>query len=199
VCFPATKSSRCWHRTGSTARPSITRAHFSSVDLTGRDFSGLDLRGIKMDHAVLSGADFSGANLQGANLIGAIAQQARFDRADLSRAHLSGTNLVSASFENTRFARVEMEFALMANAVLWGARLGEADMNGAQSLFWPEAHREAPICAGVFYRSQSSPSPNLPDTNLEDAEGLRQAQVDRAHLNIGTELPEGLTEPEYAK
>ena len=123
------------------------RANFSSVDLTGRDFSRLDLRGIKMDHAVLSGADFSGANLQGANLIGAIAQQARFDRADLSRAHLSGTNLVSASFENTRFARVEMEFALMANAVLWGARLGEADMNGAQSLFWPEPHREAPICA----------------------------------------------------
>ena len=72
-------------------------------------------------------------------------------------------------------------------------------MRGWAVLFWPEAHREAPICAGVFYRSQSSPSPNLPDTNLEDAEGLRQAQVDRAHLNIGTELPEGLTEPEYAK
>jgi len=161
------------------------RADFSSVDLTGRDFSGLNLRGVKMDHAVLRGADFSGANLRGGNLIGAIGQQACFDRADLSRARLSGANLVSTSFENARLAGVEMEFALMTNAILRGACLGEGPtcarltcavpdfavrsstrlicgMRDSAVLSWPQPHYGVPICAARIYAWQSSTAPTCP-------------------------------------
>src|SRR5215471_14485332 len=101
------------------------RANFASADLTGRDFSGLDLRGVKMDRVVLR-APISPELICGVAI--------RRDRTagvlrpcgSVPGARLSGANLVSASFENICLARTEMEFALMADAVLRGAFLGEA-------------------------------------------------------------------------
>ena len=40
---------------------------------------------------------------------------------------------------------------------------------------------------------------DLSDANLDGAEGLTQAQLDRAHCNNGTKLPTGLTGVEDAK
>jgi len=40
---------------------------------------------------------------------------------------------------------------------------------------------------------------NLSDANLEGAEGMTQAQLDRAHLNAGTRLLGGFTGVEDAK
>jgi uncharacterized protein YjbI with pentapeptide repeats len=40
---------------------------------------------------------------------------------------------------------------------------------------------------------------DLSDTNLDGAEGLTQAQLDRAHCSSGTKLPAGLTGVEDAK
>jgi uncharacterized protein YjbI with pentapeptide repeats len=39
---------------------------------------------------------------------------------------------------------------------------------------------------------------DLSDANL-DGEGLTQAQIDRARLNSGTKLPEGLTGVQHAE
>ena len=48
-----------------------------------------------------------------------------------------------------------------------------------------------PPCA--YLRLAKLAGANLSDANLEGAEGVTQAQLDRAHLNPGTKLPEDLT------
>jgi len=59
-------------------------------------------------------------------------------------------------------------------------------------LFWPEPHCEVPICAAhIYVRLSKLDGADLSDANLEGAEGITRAQLDRAHLNVGTKLREG--------
>ena len=52
---------------------------------------------------------------------------------------------------------------------------------------------------GAYLRLAKLDAADLSDTNLDGAEGLTQAQLDRAHRNSGTKLPADLTGLEDAK
>jgi hypothetical protein len=52
---------------------------------------------------------------------------------------------------------------------------------------------------GAYLRLAKLDGADLSDANLDGAEGLTQAQLDRAHCNSGTKLPAGLTGVEDAK
>jgi uncharacterized protein YjbI with pentapeptide repeats len=71
--------------------------------------------------------------------------------------------------------------ARLGGAFLVGASLRDADLRGA------------------YLRSAKLDGADLSDANLDGAEGLTQAQLNRAHCNSGTKLPAGLTGVEDGK
>ena len=100
----------------SVSTTTVSRPHFSHLDLAGADLTGanlaefdligLDLRGSNLVGAVLSEADLSwadlrGANLQRTNLEGAYLYEARLGGANLSEARLGGADLRGAAFSET--------------------------------------------------------------------------------------------------
>ena len=72
-----------------------------------------------------------------------------------------------------------------------GAFLVEASLRGADL-------RGADL-RGAYLRLAELDAADLSDANLYDVEGLIQAQLDLAHCNSGTELPEGFGGVEDAK
>src|SRR5882724_5289474 len=75
--------------------------------------------------------------------------------------------------------------ALLDEADLRGARLGSAFLVGTSL-------RGADL-RGAYLRLAKLDGADLSDANLDGAEGLTQAQLDRAHCNKGTKHPVGLT------
>ncbi len=118
-----------------------------------------------------------------ADLVGADLTGAQLGRADLARARLAGTDLSGACLVETNLTRAELigvnlrgaqldgaelTGALLDRAVLRGARLVGADLTGA----W------------------------LDGADLTGARSLTQEQLEAAHGDAATTLPEGLTPPE---
>jgi uncharacterized protein YjbI with pentapeptide repeats len=68
--------------------------------------------------------------------------------------------------------------------------LREARLGGA---FLVGASLHAADLRGGYLRLASLDGSDLSDANLEDVQGLTQAQLERAHLSIGTKLPNGFT------
>jgi hypothetical protein len=62
---------------------------------------------------------------------------------------------------------------------------------------WPERRYAVPIC-GVLILAKLDGA-DLSDARLETVEGLTRAQLDRAQLNRGTKLPEGVIGAENAE
>ena len=52
---------------------------------------------------------------------------------------------------------------------------------------------------GAYLRLAKLDGADLSDADLEGAEGVTQAQLDRAHVNAGTKLPAGFKGAEDAK
>jgi len=52
---------------------------------------------------------------------------------------------------------------------------------------------------GAYLRLAKLDDADRSDANLDGAEGLTQAQLDRAHSSSGTILPDGLTRVKHAK
>ena len=98
------------------------------------------------------------------------AWRAKHDEApDLSRAalrglDLGGFDLSRADLQGADLRGTNCSCANLAGAHLEGANLFKAVLDGA----------------------------DLSDADLRGTEGLTQAQIDRAHCNSGTRLPEGL-------
>ncbi len=118
-----------------------------------------------------------------ADLVGTDLAGAQLARTDLARARLAGTNLSGACLIETNLTRAELigvnlrdaqldgaelTGALLDRAVLRGARLVGADLTGA----W------------------------LDGADLTGARSLTQEQLEAAHGDAATTLPEGLTPPE---
>lgn len=72
-------------------------------------------------------------------------------------------------------------------------------MLGLVVLFLAGASLQDADLRGAYLRLARLDGADLSDANLEGADGLTQAQLDRAHLNVGTKLPKGLTGVEDAK
>ena len=81
------------------------------------------------------------------------------------------------------------------------ALLDEADLRDARlgSTFLVGASLRGADLRGAYLRLAKLDGADLSDANLDGAEGLTQAQLDRAHCSSGTKLPDGLTGVEDAK
>jgi uncharacterized protein YjbI with pentapeptide repeats len=84
---------------------------------------------------------------------------------------------------------------------LRGAWLDEADLRDARlgSAFLVEASLRRADLRGAYLRLPKLDGGDLSDANLDGAEGLTQAQLDRAHCSSGTTLPSGLIGVEDGK
>jgi uncharacterized protein YjbI with pentapeptide repeats len=124
---------------------------------------------IKRPKAILSGANLVGivlhdANLSDANLSGANLENADLGKAGLGDANLSYTNLVGANLENTAIVnsnlyKADLTGAKLQGAYLWYTYLSGAKLNGAKL----EATQ-------ILY------------TDLSDAEGLTEEQLEKTYL-----------------
>ena len=97
---------------------------------------------------------------------------------DLSGALLSGAGLAGARLDGANLSG-----AWLNGAGLAGAQLDEANLTGAQ-------------LAGANLSGARLNGANLSGARLSEAVGLTQAQLDAAHGDASTELPDGLQPPE---
>lgn len=98
-------------------------------------------------------------------------------RLDLSNCDLAGADLTNAQFEGAYFIRTRFEdaslvLAHLEGASFWGANLDGAVLDGAR------------VEGTDFF-----------DMNLDRVIGLKQAQLDSAHVDKTNKLPPGLTAP----
>ena len=115
----------------------------------------------------LSAALVAFAGLPRANLSGAVLNETYLPGAVLFKANLSGVSLILA----------DLSGAVLEGVDLSGARLYEADLSGA--------HLEGADLSGAI----------LDGVDLRKANGLTQAQLDTAHGDANTQLPDGLRRP----
>ena len=116
------------------------------------------------------------ACLQEADMSGVLLDLTALTRADPRHANLRGAGLRDA-----RLDEADLRDARLGGAFLLGTSLRGADLRGA------------------YLRLARLDAADLSDANLEGAEGLTQAQLERAKLNSGTKLPDGLIGVENAK
>src|SRR5919198_659946 len=95
--------------------------------------------------------------------------RANFSSADLTRRDFSGLNLRG----------IKMDRAVLRGADFTGAYLQSANLIGA-------------ICQEACFDRADLSRARLTDANLDGVEGFMRGQLDRAHLNSGTQLPDGL-------
>jgi len=161
-------------------------ARFDRADLSGARLSGANLVSASLENACLAKADMEFALmakvlLRGACLYEADMSGAQLDGAVLTRAELRKANLRGAGFRNAQLDEADLRGARLGGAFLVGASLRGANLRGA------------------YLRLAKLDGADLSDANLYNAEGLTQAQLELAHCNSGTKLPEGLRGAEDAK
>lgn len=118
----------------------------------GCDLSGRILAGAKMSNSVFNGSNFSNAVLARADASGSSFEEANFTHADLRRANLVEAHCPRAVFENAMLAQADARGADFRFADFTGADLRRVRLDGA----------------------------DIAGADLRNAEGLTQAQLDRA-------------------
>ena len=130
----------------------------------GCDLSGRILAGAKM-----SNSDFTGSNFSNAVLARTDASNSRFDEANFTDADLRRAKLVDA-----RCPRAVFENAMLANADGRRASFRHADFTGAD------------------VTRMNFDGADIAGADLRNAEGLSQAQLDRACGDRLTRVPPGM-------
>jgi hypothetical protein len=154
-------------------RPGDTAVHLGRVDLR-RSF--------------LPAARLSGAWIRDANLA-----RAHMPRINLDDAHLDNTDLRHALLENASLRGAGLEGADLRGAHLEGANLSGASLVGANlSGAWLGG---ANLSRARLLRVNLSGA-RLQGSDLTGALELTQAQLDAAHGDAATRLPDGLQRPD---
>jgi uncharacterized protein YjbI with pentapeptide repeats len=187
------------------SRGDLTGAGLDGVELFHADLSGIRLSGANLSGAVLSGSNLVGARLDRANLVGARLEGANLSPARLYGANLSGARLPEADLSHAGLQEVNLSGAVLIGANLSGAMLERADLSGAMlamaNLTGAELHGAnlsgALLVGADFYWRQARPGgPGPRPMEGADAVGLTQEQLDSAHGDAKTRLPEGLRRPD---
>lgn len=192
-------------------------ANLREAHLEGADLSGAHLERADLMYAHLEGATLSGAHLEGANLSSAHLERALFHTAhvaalnqkslravDFVEAHLEGANLSGAHLEGAdlmyaHLKEADLSGAYLRGAILLGAYMKSATLSGAD-LQWAGLSEADLQSANV---GKSQPKVEQPfalhfqGANLSEAIGLTQQQIDMAHGDETTQLPEDLDHPEH--
>jgi uncharacterized protein YjbI with pentapeptide repeats len=160
-------------------RARVSRAFLVKADLREADLTLADLWDANLQEANLEGANLRRANLQKANLEGANLQRANLQRVNLGEANLQGAALWKANLQGANLWLANLKgaslvWADLRNVKLQGAFLGEANLSGAnfQGADLQEAYLE-----GV---------------DLRNVVGLTKKQVESAHVDDKTKLPDYL-------
>jgi len=115
--------------------------------------------GVRVDVNIM----LRGACLREADMSGAVLDGAVLTRADLRQANLRGAGLRDARLDEANLRGARLGGALLVRASLRGSDL-----------------------RGAYMRLAKLDGADLSDANLEGAEGLTQAQLDKANLNSGS-------------
>ena len=98
------------------------------------------------------------------------------------RSNLSEANLSDANASKAELARANLQGALLADTDLSYANLARANLTGA-------------VLTATDFTGAYTLLTHFEDSDLSQAVGLKQDQIDIACGNDGTVLPEGLTRP----
>jgi uncharacterized protein YjbI with pentapeptide repeats len=188
----------------------MDRAVLKGADFTGTQLQRANLIGVISQAVRFNRADLSGARLSGANLVSASFEDACLAKVDLefalmAKALLPGAclhdDMSGAQLDGTVLTRADLRKANLRGAGFRNARLDEADLRDARlgTAFLVGAALRGSDLRGAYLRLAKLDGADLSDANLYNAEGLTRAQLDLAHLNSGTKLPEGLRRAEDAK
>ena len=163
----------------------------TGINLSDAQMEGADLRFAQMEGADLSFAKMEGANLSFAKMEGADLRFAQMEGADLSFAKMEGANLSFAKMEGADLSDAQMEGADLSFAKMEGANLSFAQMEGADL---SDAKMEGANLRSAKMRSVSWAEASVPfaiahDTDLSDARGLSQGQLDQMVGDEWTKLP----------
>jgi len=160
-------------------RARFFEAHLEGADLTGAHQEGADLIGAHQERAGLGGAHQERARLTQAHLEGAYLFEAHLEEAVLYGAHLEGAVLEGARLEEANLMGAHLE-----KAYLTGAHLEGANLTGA--------HLEKAYLTGAHLEGADLIGAHLEGADLRLADGLTQAQIDPAHTDEDTQLPDYL-------
>jgi hypothetical protein len=163
-------------------RSGVSRGDLSGARLADAHLGGADLSGARLNGANLSGAYLLAANLSGAQLV-----RASLAGAHLGGADLSGAYLAEASLAGAHLGMADLSGAGLFGADLAGAQLGRADLAGA----WLEEGN----LGGARLDGANLAGARLARANLTETLSLTQAQLDAAHGDPRTRLPDGLQRP----
>lgn len=166
-----------------------SNAVLARADLRDASLKGVGLHGAHLSHAYLRKADLSdallsravvkdayieAANLKGANLSDANAEGAYFGDAVLDRADLAGCNLKGANLHSASLIGARLRGARLRGTRLRGAQLSLADLKAAD-------------LSGADLRGAC-----LQGADLDGVLGLTWEQVEQAHIDDDTRLPDYL-------
>lgn len=164
-------------------------ANLREAHLRGAFLMGADLWRANLREAILGEADLGEADLRDAN----------FGRAKLGAANLGGTDLRKANLGEAYLGSANLNKADLREADLTGADLGRANLREAdlrEADFRGANLRRADLMGmnveSVFLKRSANHVGAFEYTDLSNAVGLTQSQVDTMHGDTGVILPEGL-------
>ncbi|HAA23895.1 MAG TPA: hypothetical protein DCP28_35880 [Cytophagales bacterium] len=167
---------------------------FEGVNLSGALFREINFQECYFIHGKLQGANLMDANLQKADLrmtdlqkahlYMVDLQEADLQEADLQEAYLQRANLFKANLTRANLEEANLQMVNLKLADLHAAKLQKAELQGADL---QEANLQEAELQGAF----------LHGARLDGVIGLTQEQLNRAHGNEKTTLPEGLTRPAH--
>jgi len=170
------------------SKGTFVRTDFSRSDLADAKFTGADLTEADFEHARLAGADLSGATLAKASGSRANFAKAVLKDADLSKAEMARADFTGADFTGAAMQKAELGRALLNDAVLDGADLAKAEI--ARAVFAGASLKGADLTGAYTYLT------HFEATDLSEAKGLTQMQLDVACGDAKTVLPAGLAAPD---
>jgi len=113
-------------------------------------------------------------------------------RPDLSGANLAGADLHEAELSGANLAGVDLRGANLIRAYLSGANLAGTDLSGAYLI---GANLSRAYSSKADLRGACLTHANFMETDLTEAKGLSQEQIDTIYGNQTTKIPLNLQRP----
>lgn len=159
----------------------ITTEVQAAITVIGRRYSNKHIAGQRIS---LTNINLTEANLNIASLSRANFRRTNLSRADLSLAYLVRANLIEANLHEANLSGADLSFAEFMRADLSGASLSAALLCRADFF-------RANLSGAIFAEADLT-NANLNGVDLSGAFGLTREQIDVAHINENTKLPDYL-------
>ena len=176
-----------WRAQNASVTPDLTGVRMAAANLDGVDLSHALLRASTMIRSSLTGADLSHADLREAKLHEVDLSDANLHRADLAHALLAGAKLRRARLDAANLSRAMITVADFREADFTDARLTSADLRESIGI---RANFEGADLTNALLRQS-----HLEGCNFNRVRGLDARQIELAHVDAATTLPESLSDP----